>query len=54
MWRVLRDCTDEAAVVLRLIGEYRVVGDSYVNGIMGGEAVENFDWDKELEVVDLI
>jgi len=39
---------------LRLIWQYRVLGDCYVHGIMNGEAVENFNWDTDNEVFDLM
>ena len=50
----LFDHTDEANPVVRSIGQYQVVGEAYVHGIMGGEAVENFDWAKNYAVFDLI
>lgn len=50
----LLDQTDEANPVMRYIGLYQVVGEAYVHGIMGGEAVEDFDWDKDYEVFDLV
>lgn len=45
----------EIDVGYRLIPQYRVVGDSYVHGIMTGEAVRDLDWEGGgYEVIDLI
>ncbi|OIW33087.1 HET-domain-containing protein [Coniochaeta ligniaria NRRL 30616] len=44
----------EIDVGLRTIREYRVVGDSYVHGIMRGEAVRDMDWNGGYEVLDLV
>jgi hypothetical protein len=48
------DLTDEAIPVMRKIELYHVVGEAYVHGIMGGEAVKDFDWEKNYEVFDLV
>lgn len=48
------DMTDEAHPVLRYIGLYQLVGEAYVHGVMGGEVVRDFDWDKDYEVFDLV
>lgn len=45
----------EIDVGLRIIREYRVVGDAYVHGIMRGEAVRDVDWSAgDYEVLDLV
>lgn len=45
----------ELGVGTRLIQDYTVVGDSYVHGIMNGEAVRDVDWENGgHEVLDLV
>jgi hypothetical protein len=48
------EMTDDQNPVLRELGPYQVVGEAYVHGIMGGEAVDGFDWDRDYEVFELL
>ena len=48
------DMTDEENPVIRGIGLWSLVGEAYVHGIMGGEAVEGFRWEESYEVFDLV
>lgn len=45
---------DMGVGAFRLIWQYRVMGECYVHGVMNGEAVEDFDWETEYEVFDLV
>jgi hypothetical protein len=48
------EISNAAASTSRSIGRYQVIGEAYVHGIMGGEAIKDFDWDKNYEYFDLI
>jgi hypothetical protein len=51
---LLMDQTRENCYVPRLITKYNVIGDAYIHGIMNGEAVEGFDWQRDYDVFDLV
>jgi hypothetical protein len=51
---ILMDESHEDRHVPRLITRYNVVGDAYMHGIMNGESVKGFDWERDYDVLDLV
>ena len=45
---------DQTIGAFRSLRDYKVIGDCYVHGIMGGEAVKEFNWEKDYDVYDLV